>query len=103
MFLVAITYITLSYITLYLNGSTRHSYLTRYNITYPSVIESKHYVHFKRLLKQLYCFERCLATNKNKICKKENETIKKLKNFWFPSLIDIQMSFAVCLGDIMHD
>ena len=73
------------------------------SITYPSVIKSKHYVHFKRLLKQLYCFERCLATNKNKICKKENETITNFKNFWFPSLIDIQMSFAVCLGDIMHD
>ena len=59
--------------------------------------------HFKRLLKQLYCFERCLATNRNKICKKENETITKFKNVLFPSLIDIQMSFAMCLGDIMHD
>ena len=40
---------------------------------------------------------------KTRFVKKENETITNFKNFWFHSLIDIQMSCAVCLGDIKHD
>ena len=78
-----------SYITLYLNGTTRHCFLTRDN--YISVYHRKKTLcPFYKIVKN--SFERCLATSKNKICTKDNETITNFKNFWFPSLIDIQMS-----------
>ena len=46
-------------------------------ITYPSLIERKHYVRYPRLLKTtLFSFERCLATHKKRSVKKLN----RLKN-----------------------
>ena len=72
-------------------------------ITYPSIIDRKHYVRSPRLLKvTLFSFERCLVTHKINICK-EIESIEKFKNYFrFPSLIDIHMSCILCLGVIMH-
>ena len=72
-------------------------------ITYPSIIDRKHYMSgVQTLLKvTLFSFERGLVTHKIKICK-EIESIEKFKNFRFPSLIDNHMSCVLCLGVIMH-
>ena len=93
------------FVTLNLNASTRHSYLTSNNYISVNNIK-KHYACSRRLLKiTLFSFEICLcclATHKNKTCK-EIEAIANFKKFRLPSLIDIDMSYVLLLGDIMHD